>query len=188
MFAAGGSTAFEIDAADLPALQRFFEQNPEYHLAIQGAPPGPTAAQEEFDSLPPEDWLFDRKWVIGVNDAEGRMIGMASLIENLFVEGVWHIGLFIVATRLHGLGTAPGLYRALEAWLREQGCRWIRLGVVEGNARAERFWQKCGYRDVRKRLAVPMGARVNDVRVMVKPLATASVREYLSAVARDRTE
>ena len=188
LFAAGASTAFEIDAADLPALQGFFEQNPEYHLAIGGEPPGPAAAQEEFDSLPPEDWRFEKKWLIGVNDAEGRMVGMASLIENLFVDGVWHIGLFIVATRLHGLGTAPGLYRALEAWLREQGCRWIRLGVVEGNARAERFWEKCGYRDVRKRLAVPMGKKVNDVRVMVKPLATASVREYLSAVARDRTE
>ena len=113
---------------------------------------------------------------------------MAGLIENLFVDYVWHIGLFVIATRLHGLGTAPGFYRALEDWLREQGCRWIRLGVVEGNARAERFWEKCGYREVRKRLAVPMGNRVNDVRVMVKPLAHHSVREYLSAVARDRTE
>ncbi len=186
MFAAGANTAFEIDARDLAALQRFFEDNPEYHLAVEGEPPGPSAAQDEFDALPPEDWAFDKKWVIGVHDAEKRMIGMVDLIENLFVDGVWHIGLFIVATRLHGLGTAPGLYRALEDWLREQGCRWIRLGVVEGNARAERFWEKCGYREVRKRRAVAMGRKVNDVRVMVKPLTQHSVREYLSAVVRDR--
>jgi ribosomal protein S18 acetylase RimI-like enzyme len=116
------------------------------------------------------------------------MIGMADLIQNLFVDGVWHIGLFAIATHLHGRGTAPGVYRALEAWLREQDCRWLRLGVVEGNVRAERFWEKCGYHEVRKRLAVPMGKKTNDVRVMVKALAGGSQREYLSAVARDRPE
>ncbi|HYR34781.1 MAG TPA: GNAT family N-acetyltransferase [Burkholderiales bacterium] len=188
LFAAGSLTAFEMDAGDLPSLQRFFEENPEYHLAVEGEPPGADAAQKEFDAVPPADWPFEKKWLIGVNDADGRMIGMADLIENLFVDGVWHIGLFIVAAHLHGRGTAPGLYRALEAWLREQDCRWIRLGVVEGNARAERFWEKVGYHEVRKRRAIPMGRRTNDVRVMVKPLAGGSLREYLSAVARDRPE
>ena len=43
--------------------------------------------------------------------------------------------------------------------------------AVAGNARAERFWEKMGYVEVRKRLAVPMGAKVNDLRVLVKPLA-----------------
>jgi GNAT superfamily N-acetyltransferase len=177
-----------MDAGDLPALQRFFEENPEYHLAVEGEPPGADAAQKAFEAAPPSYWRFDKVWLIGVHDAEGRLIAMADLIENLFVEGVWHIGLFIVATQLHGRGTAPGLYRALEAWLREQQCRWIRLGVVAGNARAERFWEKCGYHEVRKRLAIPMGRKVNDVRVMVKPLAGASMLEYLSAVTRDRLD
>ncbi|HZE59327.1 MAG TPA: GNAT family N-acetyltransferase [Burkholderiales bacterium] len=172
--------------ADLPLLQRFFEENPQYHLAVQAAPPGPNAAQEEFDSVPPSDWRFDKKWLLRFADAEGGMIGMADLIENLFVDGVWHIGLFIIARRLHGTGRP--WYDALESWLRGQGCAWIRLGVVAGNSRAERFWQNCGYREVRKRLAVPMGEQKNDVRVMVKPLAGGSLREYLSAVARDRPE
>jgi len=174
--------------ADQPLLQRFFEANPEYHLAVEGAPPGPGAAQAELDALPPEDWRFEKKWLLRFGDAGDPMIGMADLISELFVDGVWHIGLFIVATRLHGSGTAPALYEALESWLRAQGCRWIRLGVVAGNARAERFWENCGYREVRKRLAVTMGRKTNDVRVMVKPLAGGSLRQYLSAVTRDRPD
>jgi GNAT superfamily N-acetyltransferase len=188
LFGAGSSTAFEMDAGDLLVLQQFLEENPEYHLAVEGQPPGPAAAQEAFDAAPPADWPFDKKWLMRVSDADGRMIGLIDLIENLFVDGVWHVGLFIIATHLHGRGTAPGLYRALEAWLREQDCRWVRLGIVQGNLRAERFWEKFGYHEVRKRLAVPMGKKTNDVRVMVKPLAGGSLREYLSAVARDRPE
>lgn len=177
-----------MDDADLPRLQRFFEENPEYHLMAEGGPPGPHAAQGAFDSMPPNGWRFDKKWMLRFADAEGRMTGMADVIENLFVDGVWHIGLFAVATSLHGRGTARELYEALESWLREQGCNWIRLGVVAGNARAERFWEKCGYGEARKRLDVPMGNKKHDVRVMVKPLAGGSIREYLSAVARDRPE
>jgi len=177
-----------MHAPDLPALQRFFEENPEYQLLVEGEPPGPGAAQKAFDARPPADWPLRKKWNVGFRDAEGHLIGVADLLEDLFAPGVWHLGLFIVATRLHGGGTAQPLYEALESWLRARNGAWIRLGVVIGNARAERFWEKCGYREVRKRLGVPYGRKMNDLRVMVKPLAGGRLSDYLAAVARDRPE
>ena len=63
----------------------------------------------------------------------------------------------------------------------------MRLGVVEGNARAERFWERCAFTEVRKRHDIEMGARTNTVRVMARPLDGGTVREYLALVARDRT-
>src|SRR3954466_1107601 len=92
--------------AEVPLLQRFFEENPEYHLAIDGAAPGPNAAQEEFESLPPNGWRFDKKWILRFRGAGGPMVGMARPGENLFGDGVLHIGLFVIATRLHGSGRA----------------------------------------------------------------------------------
>ena len=68
------------------------------------------------------------------------------------------------------------------------GAAWIRLGVVEGNVKAERFWRKTGYREVRKRLGIAMGSRTNDVRVLVKPLERRSIAEYLSLVERDNPD
>ena len=47
---------------------------------------------------------------------------------------------------------------------------------------------QCGYREVRLRRGVPYGKNVNDIRVMVKPLAGGSLADYLAAVARDRPE
>ena len=193
LFAAGLGTAFEMHAPDLPALQRFFVENPEYQLLVEGEPPGPDAAQKEFDARPPADWPLKKKWLIGFRSKKGGnkngdLIAVADLLEDLFIPGVWHLGLFIVATRLHGRGVAQALYEALEIWLRERGCNWIRLGVVIGNVRAERFWEKCGYVEMRQRLGVPYGRKVNDLRVMVRPLGDEKLSDYLAKVARDRPE
>ena len=62
---------------------------------------------------------------------------------------------------------------------------WMRLGVVAGNGRAERFWEKCGFVEVRRREELMMGAKINTVRVMVKPLAGGALPDYLAAVKRD---
>lgn len=188
LFKAGPFRAVELAARDIPALQRFFEENPEYFFAVGGEPPRPDEAREEFDFMPPPDYPFERKWLIGFLDASGAMMGMAGGLSNLFSEGVWHIGLFVVATRLHGSGAALEMHRGLEGWMRDGGARWVRLGVVEGNARAERFWEKAGYLDARKRHGVEMGKMVNTLRVMAKPLAGGGLEEYLSRVARDRPD
>jgi ribosomal protein S18 acetylase RimI-like enzyme len=90
-------------------------------------------------------------WVLGFRDDDDALVAMADLLSNLFVEGVWHIGLFIVATPLHGRGAAEHLYDGLEARMIERGAEWARSGVVAGNARAERFWERLGYREVRRR-------------------------------------
>ena len=100
-------------------------------------------------------------------------VAMVNVVSDLLAPGVWHIGLFIVETRAHGNGMARSLMRELEQWAVGRGANWLRLGVVEGNSRAERFWEKCGFVEVRRREGLPMGTKVNTVRVMVKPLAAA---------------
>jgi GNAT superfamily N-acetyltransferase len=174
-----------IVAETLPRLQKFFEDNPEYHIAVDGRRPRPEEAREELESLPPPEMPFERKWLFDYSLADGEMIAMANVISNLLAKDVWHVGLFIVATSLRGRGVAQAVYGDLEAWMREGGARWLRLGVVEGNVRAERFWTRLGYVELSRRLDVAMGERVNNVRVMVKPLGTATIPEYLALVPRD---
>ena len=76
----------------------------------------------------------------------------------------------------------------MEAWAIRQGAQWLRLGVVEDNTRAERFWQSAGFVQVRKRHAVKMGKQVNTLRVMAKPLADGTLVEYLRLVVRDQPD
>lgn len=188
IFTAGAIRCVELTSDEIPSLQSFLEANPEYYIAVNGSAPGPDEARHELEFELPDGWSWEKKWLLGFLREDGSMIGAAGLISNLFAEGVWHIGLFMVATSLHGSGTARRLYEALESWIHAKGARWIRLGVVEGNGRAERFWERSGYVEVRRRLGVEMGSKSNNVRVMAKSLRGGTLGEYLDVVPRDRPE
>jgi len=169
-------------------LQQFYEANPAYFDAVQGAPAGPNEAHETLHDEMPAGWPFTRLWLIGYLGADDNLAAMANVVSDLLAPAVWHIGLFIVATARHGSGDAQALYRSIEAWAAAHGARWMRLGVVQGNRRAERFWEGLGYQQVRTRHGVVMGQRSNTLRVMVKPLGDATIAHYLSLVERDRPE
>ena len=188
LFVAGPLRCHELGAGDLAELQRFFDANPLYFHTVNGQPPARDEASQEFHTDPPPDFSFTRRWLLGFMNESGSMIGMANLSSDLPAADVWHVGLFIIATARLGSGDAPALYRGLESWIAGQGARWLRLNVVEGNARAQRFWQRCGFVEVRKRHGIEMGARVNTLSVMVKPLSGGTMAEYRALVARDRPE
>ena len=169
-------------------LQRFFEANPEYFLGVNGEPAGPREAHDEIHGELPAGWSYTKNWLIGYADASGELAAMANVTSDLLASGVWHVGLFIVETPRHGNGNARLLYRGLEDWAKSEGAAWLRLGVVEGNGRAERFWESCGFVQTRSRSGVSMGKRVNTLRVMLKPLHGGALEEYLQLVPRDRPE
>lgn len=103
-------------------------------------------------------------------------------------EWPWERKCFITAAHLHGTGGSADAYASLERWMRSRGAQWIRLGVVVGNARAERFWEKAGFREVRRRYGIEVEGRERDLRVMVKPLGRRGFDDYLAVVERDRPE
>lgn len=178
----------ELHDADIPALQAFFDANPEYSQRVNGRPPQPDEAHSEFHDRPPAGMSYRQVWVLGYFSPQHELLAMASVLADLFAPGVWHVGLFIVATRLHGQGQGRAMYQALEQWCRQQGAVWMRLGVVVGNAQAQAFWRRVGFEPLRLRHGVDTGGRVNDIEVMFKPLAARGRDDYLSLVARDRPD
>ncbi len=178
LFAGDGWQATELHPTDVPRLQTFFDANPFYFLTVGGEGPRSTTAQEEFDSVPPPEFSYSRRWMLAWTDDDGAMVGAADVTADFVAPRVWHIGLFIVATSLHGRGAAATMYRQLEQWIRAGGAQWLRLGVVLGNTRAERFWERQGYGELRQRHDIPMGVRSNTVRVLMKPLGGAPSQNF----------
>jgi len=185
-FACGACEARQVREEGLPELQAFYERNPGYFVLVEGGAPAPSRAREELHGLPPMSWPFTRKLVVAFRDREGTIVGAAEMIADLFSGGVWNLGFFIVADALHGTGVPRDLYAHLEAWMRSQGARWLRLGVVGSNGRAARFWERAGYADVARRWDYPQGTLRHDLRVMAKPLAGGTLEEYRELVPRDR--
>ncbi|MBL8513538.1 MAG: GNAT family N-acetyltransferase [Betaproteobacteria bacterium] len=171
--------AVEITESNVDVLQCFFDENPQYFLATGGAPPRANEAIEEIHDVPPFGYPYSRILILLWQDGDGRAAAQATLVFDLFAERVLHIGLFIAAT-------AQACHASIERVAREHGYQWLRLGVVAGNARAERFWERRGYVQTRVREGVEMGMRTQTVRVMIKPLGTETVAEYLTKVPRDQ--
>jgi GNAT superfamily N-acetyltransferase len=188
LFDIEGYRAFDLAACDIPTIQAFLERNPEYFVSHEGSPPGMRQAEEEFESELPPGWTFSRKWSIGILGLSGAVEAFMTIVSDMLAPDVWHIGLFILATDKHGQGTATRIYERIESWLIASGAKWLRLGVIVGNSRAERFWQRSGFSEVRRRHGVKIGEKIHSVRVMVKPLTSASLHDYLAAVPRDRPD
>lgn len=183
-----GLRTVELGAGDEPLLQRFFDANPAYFIAVGGQPAETCEAHEEIHGRPPAEFPYSRHGAIGYADARGDLAAMAVVTRDLFAERIWHIGLFIVASARHGSGDAQRLYGGIEAWARAHGAAWMRLGVVLGHARAERFWQGRGFVQVRTREGMRLGRLDRTVRVLVKPLDGGTLADYRALVARDRPE
>lgn len=188
LFATRDLRARVLARDEIPALQAFFDANPHYFQAVNGRPANPDEAAVEFDELPPTHLTFENRWVLGLFDHSDALAGVLIVLSDLGAPGVWHIALMIVATDLHGSGASRATYEACEAWMVAGGARWIRLGVIAGNARGERFWERNGYVEVRQRTGFDTGGRINDVRVLVKPIGDATVAGYLDMVPRDRPD
>lgn len=183
-----GIRVVELLGGDTAELQIFFDQAPEYFIAVNGEPATPTEAHEELQGYLPAGWSCSRMYWLGYRDADDQLISVVNIAADLLAVGVWHIGLLLVHTRLHGTGLAQRLHADLEAWAISKGAQWLRLTVVVGNAKAERFWPKLGYRPVRIREGIIMGRQVNTVSIQVKPVAGGSLHEYLERVPRDRSD
>lgn len=183
-----GLRAIELTAGTEVLLQRFFDASPLYFVSVHGEPALPGEAHDEIHDALPAGWPYTKKWVVGYVGEDGSLAAMANVVSDLLAPSVWHIGTFIVATSRHGKGDAQVLYRSLESWALRSGACWLRLGVVRGNARAERFWEREGFSQARLRPGVEMGKLTNTLRVMFKPLAGGSREQYLALVNRDRPE
>ncbi len=169
-------------------LQRLFDANPAFFLLTQGEPAPPNEAHNEIHETLPAHWPFTKKWVIGYQDEAGELAALANLVQDILAPGVWNLSTFFLDNKRHGSGQAQLLYLSLEQWVRSSGGQFMRLGVVQGNTRAERFWQAQGFVQTRLRHNVQIGQKTNVLRAMMKPLTEGTLAQYWALVARDRPE
>jgi GNAT superfamily N-acetyltransferase len=188
LFESSSLSARVLAESDIPRLQALFTTNPEYFFAINGLGPTPDAAQIEFDERPPSHLSYSEQICLGLFNRRGALSGVAIVVQDLGAKTVWHLSLFLIATALQGNGVGSEIYVAFERWMKENGAHWIRLGVVQGNSPAERFWEKHEFSLARKRENVDTGGRLNTVCVKVKPLFNDALSTYFVLVPRDRPD
>jgi GNAT superfamily N-acetyltransferase len=189
LFRVGAAPVRPIERHQVPLLQALYDANPGYFVLLNGRPAPPDAAAQDYAERPPAHLPYDAIHFLGLFNPKGALDGAAILAQNQCTAGAWHIALFFVATHLHGGGTAQAFYDALEAWMRSQGARWLRLNVADVNLRAQAFWARQGFVVLRERDNMDTGGALHTMQVRLKPPlgedAAASIAEYLQRVPRD---
>jgi GNAT superfamily N-acetyltransferase len=178
-------TATEIDR---PAISTFCLKNPEYDLFLTGQMPEADAWVEDFlTDLPPKtfNWTTTLKLIARSHQDPDIVAAVIDVTQDMIAPGVGHIGLFQVATALHGTGFAHTLYEGLEDWLASRGMDVLRLGVLEGNPRGMAFWTRHGYLKTRQRVGTAPSGKTHQSHVMYKPLKPLTLDAYRRRVPRD---
>lgn len=189
LFRVPAGRARALTPADVPALQRLFDHNPDDFLTLYGDLPAADEAMNEFAEPTPAWQAFERKWTIGFEPAAGPpLFAAATVLAGFDRPEVWHIGLFLLDARRRGGRMGHALIGELERWMVARGAAWARVAVVAGHTAAERFWTSLGYAEVRQRRGVPTGRLTSTLRVCVKPLAGGTLDAYLALVERDRPD
>ncbi len=182
-----------LEPEDGRALQALLERCADYFELTCGVPPGPAEAQSTFTVLP-EGKGYDDKFLIGIfkgsgqggsgqNDSShkhsgekgcGELVGVLDVIRDHPHPAEWCLGLMLLDPCERGRGLGEHLYQAFECWVAEQGGCSVRLGVVEQNERAHRFWLRMGFEPISRKPAQKFGVRESTVIVMRHMLRAAS--------------
>jgi ribosomal protein S18 acetylase RimI-like enzyme len=159
----------ELQPENVESLQKLFDQCADYAMIVEGEEVSPSAAQETFESAPPGRSLSD-KFVYGLLDRKGDIVGVLEGMRHYPDEMTWWIGLFMLAPEVRGRGLGQRLIQDFSAHVRSEQGASIMLGVVEENDAAHHFWRKLGFELVRKTEPRLFGKKTQAVYVMRRSL------------------
>ncbi|MDD3965802.1 MAG: GNAT family N-acetyltransferase [Candidatus Neomarinimicrobiota bacterium] len=129
-----------------PALRILCKECSDYCTMVTGREPRLNDAGKILNELPPGKSKED-KFVYGLLDREERLVGILDVVRNYHEEGEWTIGLLMIRPEDRGRGEGRRMHAFVKLKVIEQGGRCLRLGVLENNTRAWKFWRELGYKE-----------------------------------------
>ena len=129
----------EADIADVTVL---CEKNTLYY---QYCPPfvSEESIRGDMNALPPGKTMAD-KYYVGFYDGE-KLVAILDLIISFPDKGTAFIGFFMMDTEVQNCGVGSEIISELCFSLKQIGMEEVRLGWVQGNPQAKRFWIKNGF-------------------------------------------
>jgi ribosomal protein S18 acetylase RimI-like enzyme len=170
-FALDGFTVRRLSPADAAELQALYERCSDYHELEDGGPTRPTAGAETLAAGPPGTDPAD-KFSLGVYADGGAMVAFLDVIRDYPEPGEWWIGLLMLDPAARSGGLGGRICEEAARWIAAEGGRALHLDVLEQNPRAERFWRRHGFEEVRRKPFTAATGKESTVIVMRRALAS----------------
>lgn len=129
---------------DKNIIEHFFEEASDYAIIESGESNPQLECESLLNDLPPEKTKSD-KFVYGIFNDKSILIGLVDLLKDFPTKGEFMLGLleFVPEVRHQGLGKA--VHEILVEKVRHLGANSLRIGVLEVNIAALKFWKSLGY-------------------------------------------
>lgn len=132
-------------------------------LADSPAAFGSTLTQER--ALPDEEWQRRAGGDSWLAWDDGRPVGMVALVpDDVSSDARQVVGMW-VAPPARGTGVAAALVEAACAAARAHGAACVCLWVADGNDRARRAYERCGFTATGRRQPLPSDPTVDEERM-----------------------
>ncbi len=132
-----------LSETDVPAIASLYGECADYWNLVAGRAAGVEESASLLTDRPPT-LALSNKFVLGLRNG-GRLVAIADALRDYPRDGIWWLGLLLVAPESRGRGLGRRLYAAFESWAAAQGARELRLCVQAQNTRAHEFWQEIGF-------------------------------------------
>ena len=144
VFELTGCFGVRLDEGREGELQEFYERCRDYFELVTGQPPSPKEARDLLAALP-RGKTGEDKFVLGLFDAPGHLVGVLDVIRDFPRPREWYLGQLLFEPTLRGQKLGDRVYHRLEEWVSAQGATSVHLIVEEVNPRALKFWQRMGF-------------------------------------------
>ena len=139
------------------------EKCSDYYILSGGVFPSKEEINDIFTDLPPNKNLED-KFLLGVYKFE-ELIGMVDIIKDFPTIGEWTLGLMLIEPGERGSGLGKIIHKELIKWAKGLGAKTFRIGVIEDNHKAFKFWSNLGYIKI-KEVKMDFKSKAHVVNIM----------------------
>jgi RimJ/RimL family protein N-acetyltransferase len=156
------------DACERRALESVIHHSAAYYRLVEGCEPCP--AEELAELLQPHPDPQRRRHIYAIR-RDGKMIGLADVLQGWKTPAQSMIGLMLIHERHQGQGAGGQAYRLLEAVIAGwPGMRSVRIGVNIENHKALRFWTAQGFVPTGERTRLPHC--ISEIDLLEKTLSS----------------
>lgn len=135
----------------------------EYFMLCENKRPT-TKTLEEILTEVPEGYSTEDKVVIEVLEGD-KVVGLIDILRGYPDKKAWMIGLLLIAPEFRRLGYGKLIHKEIKRMAKADGAERLRIGVVEENLKAHRFWRKLEY-DCVKKSRVDFGGLLKGIIIM----------------------
>lgn len=160
-----GYSVYRLFREDIPKIQEVFEKCNDYLLLVEGKTVEPKTGEEEFLSVP-KGKSVDDKLILGICNQNKEIVGYLDALCGYPEEKSWWIGLLLFIPEVRSKSLGKKVMNGFIEYMLHKSVREIKLGVIEENHKAKRFWNNLGFEVILTTEPRQFGNKTHKVSIM----------------------